>query len=323
MGVARPAAMRWILITWAVLAVASLLRADADPESSPFRPNRLAEGVYVFQPDGSDRSRANSLVVESGAGLLVVDAQPTPEAARELLAAVSRLFGAPVRFLVYSHAHTDAVGGASAFPESVLRIASTGCEEAISDPDRDIGAEAREHAPDGSAWKAPPRLAPNMVIEARTTLPDEDNPVVLIPIMHAHTRGDLIVHLPEVGVLAVGDVVFTDRNPYARDAKLGGWLSALNHLLRMTPEKYVPLRGPVIGADEVRRMRDSFAWLRGGITLAFVDVVPRAEIADRLLGDPEVVRYFDPEAKPLFFHDLVERGIEEELVMRRKRGMRP
>jgi glyoxylase-like metal-dependent hydrolase (beta-lactamase superfamily II) len=92
-------------------------------------------------------------VVEREDGVRVVDAQPTPAAAKELLDAFAQLTPKPVRFLVLSHPHVDDAGGATEFARDVLVIGSEGCRSAMTDAGYDFGAEARVRQ--GEGWKEP------------------------------------------------------------------------------------------------------------------------------------------------------------------------
>src|SRR6185503_15148986 len=121
--------MRTATLAAALLAILTLSAA----EPRPFTEEKLAEGVHLFRPADPSSARSNSLVVVRQDGLLVVDAQPTPEAARELLAAARSVSSLPVRYLVLTHPHAEAAGGASAFPDSTLVIGSAGCRFAMTD----------------------------------------------------------------------------------------------------------------------------------------------------------------------------------------------
>ena len=308
----------WVLVFW-VVALGALAPAIAQEASGPFRVEALADGILLFRPASTNSAHTNSLVIEGEDSLLVVDAQPSPAAARELLQAIKKASSKPIRYLVFSHPHADAMGGASAFPPSTLRISSHKCYDTLTDPSYELGAEARERFSPPDEWEEPERVLPDLVISARAAIPGKKNTIILQPVPHAHTPGDLLVHLPEAGVVAVGHLVSGDRNPYGRDAVLGGWMNTLNSVLQMSPTKIVPLRGPVMDHRELRGYRDSFAWLRGKIELAFVDLVPEEKVADWIRGQPDFSDHFDPEANPDFLPYLIDHGVEEQLVHRKKR----
>jgi cyclase len=67
---------------------------------------------------------------------------------------------------------------------------------------------------------------------------------------HAHTTGDLLVLLPEHGVLVASDLVFNGILPVARDADLAGWMAVLAAQRdSFTGDVVVPGHGAVGGRE--------------------------------------------------------------------------
>ena len=305
----------------AMILLAGAARADDAARIGGFEVRVVAPGVRVFRNAGPGAPPTNSVVVERKDGLLVVGAQPSPDAARALLAAIAGASKGPVRYLVYTDAHADSTGGASAFPKDVLVIASRGARDLLADPAYDAGAEARRRASKPADWVEPPRVLPVLHAEAPMTLDDPERKVVLVPLQQAHSRGDLWVEIPSAGVIAVGDLVVTDRNPYGAEADVGAWIAALNDLARGPEPTIVPLSGPVIGPLEVRRFRDGLAWVRLRVQGAFTDLVPRERIVAMVMEDPKLRTWFDLDAKPSFARTVVESVFASVSDDRAKRGM--
>jgi glyoxylase-like metal-dependent hydrolase (beta-lactamase superfamily II) len=299
------------------LAVCAFSNPAPGAETS-FAVDPLGEGVHLFRPADDSPARVNSLVVERDDGLLVVAAQPSPTAARALLAAIDARISKPVRYLVLPHPHAEAAGGASAFPESVLVIGSRGCREALEDPQYDFGAEARARATDPGVWSEPPRRPPVLVLEARSTLADDRNPVELMPFGEGHSVGDLLVRLPAHDVFYLGALIFPDGRPYGGDARIGSWSSALNQFVREAPRVMVPLRGPTLGVTALRKQRDAFAWLRGQAEYGLIERRPHEEIREQILASPELGERFVADSP--FLPELIDRTIGELHAMRLKHG---
>lgn len=307
------AALAWAAATAAATA--------APAPSEPFDVETLAPGVHVYRNRAAGFPGANSLVVERADGLLVVDAQPSPEAARALLGALAKTLKKPVRYLVLSHGHVESWGGASAFPKDTLVAGSSEARARLEDAGADAGAECRARAGDPAAWLEPERVLPVLHASGPFTLDDPVHKVVIYPLPHAHSRGDVWVDVVGTGVMAVGGVVVDDRNPYAADADVRGWISALNDLVRSDLKAVVPCAGRVLGVSDVRKLRDSLAWARGRVQQAFTDLVPQEAVVQTVLSDPSLPKWFDTQAKPSFVRLLVERALAETVADRRRRGM--
>jgi glyoxylase-like metal-dependent hydrolase (beta-lactamase superfamily II) len=281
----------------------------------------IAPGVHLVRPSNpEDRDRSNALVVEQAAGLVVVNAQPTPEAAREMLALLAgKLGGRSVRALVLLHPHADAAGGASAFPPETLVIASDGAATSLADPAYDFGAEAKARG--GAAYREPARPRVGLRLQGNATLEDKERPLELIPMMPGHSTGDLLVDLPAADLTAVGSLLFQDRNPWPGTANIGGWISEINNLTSSGRALFVPLHGAPADSQTVRRQRETLAWTRGQVDAAFVDRLPAEEIPARVLGIAEAASYFDLAAQPSFARAVVDQAVKEALAQRRKFGL--
>ena len=66
---------------------------------------------------------------------------------------------------------------------------------------------------------------------------------VLYP-MRGHTRGDLVVHFPQLGIVATGDLV--DVVPYAGHGYPNEWIATLQAIVALNARVYVPGHGPVL-----------------------------------------------------------------------------
>ena len=304
------------------LAVSVDGAAAAEPEASHgFTVDNLSEGVFVLRPMAGRADLSNSLVVDRDDGLLVVGPQASAAGARELLGAIASHSEKPVRYLVLTSAHAEAAGGASAFPESTLVIGTVNARDSLRDPAFDFGAEVRLRADNPKRWQAPALRLPVMVVHARTELEDPVNEVELLPLAPSHTNSDMMVLLPNQNILYCGALLFTDRNPYAGHANIGGWLASLNHIAKLNPAVAIPLRGDSLDARQVRVLRDALAWVRGQIDLGFVDRIAPEQMTDWVLDSENASKYFDLDASPSFVRTVIDRSLEETIKQRRKRGL--
>jgi glyoxylase-like metal-dependent hydrolase (beta-lactamase superfamily II) len=86
--------------------------------------------------------------------------------------------------------------------------------------------------------------------------------VRLIEVGPAHTPGDLIVHVPDAGVVFAADVMFVGVLPVMWAGPTANWLAALDRILALGPRVIVPGHGPVSGPDEVHVVREHLAWVQ-------------------------------------------------------------
>jgi glyoxylase-like metal-dependent hydrolase (beta-lactamase superfamily II) len=67
----------------------------------------------------------------------------------------------------------------------------------------------------------------------------------------AHTAGDVIVHVPDAGVVFTGDILFIDSTPIVWAGPIANWLAACQRLRDLEPTVIVPGHGPVVTVDRV------------------------------------------------------------------------
>ena len=116
----------------ALLAAGVLTAGQATPARAAqasgevFEVVELARGVHaaLVRDDSPVYAFANSLVLTGSRGILVVDTQQSPTAARALLDWIRAHLAAPVRWVVNTHAHSDHTYGnevyRDAFPGVVI-----------------------------------------------------------------------------------------------------------------------------------------------------------------------------------------------------------
>ncbi len=323
----RQRARRLLASLAAVLTTAMTSGAATGPS---FITERLADGVYAVRPVetagfGLD---ANSLVVVGQDGVLVVDAQFSASATREVIAAVRRVTDKPVRWLVNTHWHDDHVSGNAewqrARPElEVISAAAmrddmassgatnrqnflmqipgtlgylrdmaakgTGIDGAPSDTG-EINAIAR-YATLLERFAAESALTPH-VLPTRTftdslVLDLGRRRVVLRTPGRGHTRADVIVDVPDAGVIATGDLViwpvpFVGTTSFPREygATLGALLARPHRIL-------LPGHGPVLRDDvHVVRTRDMLAAITREVDSLRVAGLPIDSVRKRITLAP-------------------------------------
>jgi glyoxylase-like metal-dependent hydrolase (beta-lactamase superfamily II) len=83
----------------------------------------------------------------------------------------------------------------------------------------------------------------------------------LIEVGPAHTEGDLMVHVPDSGVLFTGDILFIGCTPVMWAGPLANWLNALDLIERLEPDIIVPGHGPLTDKSGVAMVRDYWTFL--------------------------------------------------------------
>ncbi|MGX1497598.1 glyoxylase-like metal-dependent hydrolase (beta-lactamase superfamily II) [Labrenzia sp. MBR-25] len=223
-------------------------RSEAVPGDNE-RFEELGRGCYAYSADGC----SNTGVVIGDKGVLIVDAQAKPALAEKVLQKVRQLTDKPVKQVVLTHFHADNTLGALAFePGEVIasdltkRMMETrGVEEIRLARQRDAALFADLPGNTGVSM-------PSMTIASSMTIDLGGLDVRLMHLGRAHTMGDLVVWVPQSGVIFAGDLVQKSAVPYCGDAHLADWPRALDRITAFRPTALMPGRGKsAIGAQAV------------------------------------------------------------------------
>jgi glyoxylase-like metal-dependent hydrolase (beta-lactamase superfamily II) len=159
-----------------------------------------APGVYVAR--GYDF--ADIAFVITDAGVVMIDAGTTPASAGAALAAFRAVDRRPIHTIIVTHAHWDHIGGLPAFlPDHPRVIAHARYGDELARVNR---AGVPFH--DFFGRKAARRysLSPDHLVTGAETITIGGKQFRLLPVRGGETDDALLVHLPEEGVLFVGDV---------------------------------------------------------------------------------------------------------------------
>jgi glyoxylase-like metal-dependent hydrolase (beta-lactamase superfamily II) len=277
----------------------------------------VGSGLHAWlQPNGLLGESNAGLVVGDGASLLV-DTLWDPRLTRRMLAVVAPLIEkAPIEILVNTHSDGDHWWGNQEAPaaEIIATESARGVMEAESPGEmKRFGALARALRVGGSLPVPYPRrddvaaiaayvseaLAPFSFDEVRLVRPTRTfsgelrldvggREVRLIEVGPAHTAGDLIVWVPDARVAIAADILFIGVTPIMWAGPLEGWIAALERLLALGAERFVPGHGPVCGPDEVMHLIDYWRWLDEQAGQRLIAGASAAETARELVLGEEI-----------------------------------
>jgi glyoxylase-like metal-dependent hydrolase (beta-lactamase superfamily II) len=265
----------------------------------------LTPNVHAWLPDGhATWGMANCVVVtgrSAGSGTaLLVDTPYTAGMTRHLQQLIDGLGDGPeVRTVVNTHGNGDHSYGNGLFPGAeIIATDANGehlCAEpapaelagliAGSDPDSALGAYMRRHFGRYGDFGGVSTVHPTRTFSGELDLDVDGVAVRLIEVGPAHTAGDLIVHLPQEGVVCAGDVVFNEDHPVHWAGPLESVHRACLRILDCDPRVVVPGHGPVMTPAEVRRYADYLLDLRAAVHRGHGAGRPLPVLAAELIAD--------------------------------------
>lgn len=229
----------------------------------------LGNGLWTYlQPDGGWGLSNAGLVVDGDQSLLV-DTLFDLELTGEMLAAMRDAVpaAAAIDTLVNTHANGDHTFGNELVGGARI-VASAACagEMAEAGPER-LAAMMAQAPQMGEVGEYLERIFGRFVFEGITLTPPTetftgetelhvgDKRVVLIEAGPAHTRGDILVHVPGDRAVFTGDILFIEGHPIIWAGPVANWLRACDRILDMDVDTIVPGHGPLTDKAGVRALR--------------------------------------------------------------------
>lgn len=127
-----------------------------------------------------------------------------------------------------------------------------------------------------------PRL-PTRTFTERTELEVGGRRLELFEVGPAHTPGDAIVWVPDVGVVFSGDIVFSGVTPIMWAGPAKNWIQALERIIALEPGVVVPGHGPVCDLGPVGDMIGYWEYLLRSVPEGAGDAVSELT-AELVLG---------------------------------------
>ena len=238
----------------------------------------VGDGVHAWIAQSGTWGYSNAGLIMGADGSALVDTLYDLRMTRELLDAVDPLLaGRPLADLVNTHGNGDHCFGnqlvaadvrVHAAPEAAATLEAESPHELAALLRQDLGPVLTPYLQRcfGDFEFDDIEVVPaDVLVGQDTTLPVGGRPVRLLSFPPAHTGGDLAVHVPDAGVVFAGDLLFVDGTPVMWAGPLDNWIDALDRLLDLDAEVFVPGHGPVTDRDGVRTAQDYLRHVRAGI----------------------------------------------------------
>ena len=229
-----------------------------------------------LQPDRWGMSNAG-LVSGDGASLLVDTLFDLPLTRRMLDTMAPITAGAPIRSLVNTHANGDHCYGNELVNGAEIVASEASAEEMDEVPAALLAALLDADFAEPLAgylqrcfgdfdFAGVTGADPTRTFTGRLDLEIAGRSAQVLEVGPAHTRGDVLVHLPDAAVAFTGDILFIDATPIVWSGPISNWLAACDQLLAWDLEVIVPGHGPLTDDRGVTEVADYLRWIQDEAT---------------------------------------------------------
>lgn len=231
----------------------------------------LGNGCYGYlQPDGTWGYSNSGLIADAGETLLIdtlMDLKLTREMLDSMRASVPA--AAQIGTLVNTHSNPDHTNG-NQLVRGAQIVSSDAClaemKEQSSAPRYPMTGEAgkffQEVLGGRFDFSGIEPVFPSRTFDRELTLQVGRKEVRLIELGPAHTRGDIVLHIPADRTVFTGDILFVDGHPVIWAGPVGNWIRACETILKWDVETVVPGHGPITDKTGVRALKTYLEYVR-------------------------------------------------------------
>jgi glyoxylase-like metal-dependent hydrolase (beta-lactamase superfamily II) len=253
----------------------------------------VGDGVFAYlQPDGGWGWSNAGLIVSRAGDALLVDTLFDLKLTEQMLGDMEHvLAGRSIGIVVNTHANGDHCYGNQLLPGARIIASEASAREMELLPpaalatlmSSDFGETTNQYLREafGSfdfTGIEPPRVTETF--NSTLSLTVGGRRVELIEVGPAHTAGDVLVHLPDDGVVFTGDILFIRGTPIVWDGPISNWIEACDRIKAMGCSTIVPGHGPLTDDAGVRAVADYLGFVRSEAKARF-DAGMRADEAAR------------------------------------------
>lgn len=184
-------------------------------------------------------------VVVGDDGVLVIDTRSSHRQAEEIRDDLRTITALPVTVVVNTHGHYDHAFGNRVFRPAPIwghRLCVTMLERTGEEQRTSVAADEPRLAEELASVEIDP---PDRTIDDEATIEVDGRLVELRYLGRGHTDNDIVIRVPDVGILFAGDLLENGAPPYFGDGFPMDWPGTVERLAAMVQGSVVPGHGDV------------------------------------------------------------------------------
>jgi cyclase len=221
---------------------------------------QLAPNIYAYIQSRATWYWSNAGFIVGKDYVVVVDSLATVGLTQRFRDQIKKITDKPVRYLVNTHHHGDHTYGNHVFAGATI-ISHDRCRHEVIEAG----------TPDPEVWntifsdfdfRGIAATPAGITFDRQLTLHLDRQEIRLLHFGPGHTIGDIIVYLPDEGIIFAGDFIFLYSTPLGMEGSFAGWIKNLDSMAKLGARIYVPGHGPLCGAEGLNLCRDYLVVVR-------------------------------------------------------------
>ena len=252
-------------------------------------------GLSEVMDEHNNGNMSNSCFVNMGTNYIVIDSGPTYSYALQAYEKMKMIKNLPISYVINTHVHDDHWLGNSYYSELGVQIVGS---SGFSSETR-VETTRMQQRISPEAFLKTTQIYPLVLVENEKILDFYTEKVHLINVnKKAHTSSDLLVYIPHIKTIFVGDLVFNDRVPSIRDGSLKGWVEALDEIKSMDVTYIIGGHGKIVDRSSVDMTYNYIKTLHEEVSTLLEDGEDIADVVNSVVME---------EYKDINFYDSMHR----------------
>ena len=281
-----------LLLTLTALFAVQVASADrAAPLRASYQAEQVAEAVYVIHgplglPSPENQGFMNNpAFVVTAEGVVIVDPGSSLQVGEMVLAAVRRVTDKPIVAVFDTHVHGDHWLANQAIAEAWPKVKIYAHPKMIARVESGAGARWLKVMMDltRGATTGTEVVNANAPVNDQTDIRIGELTFRVLHEGQAHTDNDIMILLPEKGVLFLGDNAGHGRLLRMNDGNFQGNIKTLNRAVATGAKVFVPGHGKSGGPEAATEYRDYLQTVLDGVKQYFEEDLSDFEIKPKLL----------------------------------------
>jgi len=215
---------------------------------------QLAPSIYAYIQSKATWYWSNAGFIVGKDYVVVVDSLATVGLTKRFRDEIRKITDKPIRYLINTHHHGDHTYGNHVFAGATI-ISHDYCRREVTEARMMDPIVLNTIFPEFD-FRGIAVTPADVTFDKQLTLRVDGREVRLLHFGPGHTAGDIIVHLPQEGIIFAGDFIFLYSTPLGMEGSFAGWLRNLDAMAKLGAKVYVPGHGPVCGVEGLNPCRD-------------------------------------------------------------------
>jgi cyclase len=221
---------------------------------------QLAPNIYAYIQARATWYWSNAGFIVGKDYVVVVDSLATVGLTQKFKDEIRKITDKPIRYLINTHHHGDHTYGNHVFAGATI-VSHEYCRHELMEARMMDPALLNSIFPEFD-FRGIAVTPAHVTFDKQLTLHVDGREVRLLHFGPGHTVDDIIVHLPEEGIIFAGDFIFLYSTPLGMEGSFAGWLNNLDAMAKLGAQTYVPGHGPVCGMEGLNLCRDYLVFVR-------------------------------------------------------------